>query len=61
MPWCHHWWITPPMKAAYLWVPVAPGCVCFGFSPSSLVITRAHGAEEMQWASMALHCTASML
>ena len=41
-------------------VPVAPGCVCFGFCPSNLVLTNAPSAREMQWASMAMHYTASM-
>ena len=41
-------------------VPVAPGCVYFGFCPSSLVLTRAASAREMQWASMAMHYTTSM-
>ena len=42
-------------------VPVVPGCVYFGFCPSSLVLTRAptDSAREMQWASMAIHYTAS--
>ena len=41
-------------------VPVAPGCVYFGFCPSSLVLTCALSARQMQWASMAMHYTASM-
>ena len=41
-------------------VPVAAGCVYFGFCPSSLVLTRARSAREMQWASMVIHYTASM-
>ena len=40
--------------------PVAPGCIYFGFCPSSLVLTRAASASEMHWASMAMHYTASM-
>ena len=60
MPWYHRWWIPPPMADNMVRVPVAPGCVYFGFCPSSLVLTRAPSAPEMQWASMAMHYTASM-
>ena len=60
MPWYHRWWIPPPMADNMVRVPVAPGCVFFGFCPSSLVLTRAPSAREMQWASMAMHYTASM-
>ena len=41
-------------------VPVAPGCIYFGFCPSSLILTRGASAGEMHWASMAMHCTASL-
>ena len=60
MPWYHRWWIPPPMADNMVRVPVAPGCVYFGFRPSSLVLTRPTSACEMQWASMAMHYTASM-
>ena len=60
MPWYHHWWIPPPMADNMVRIPVAPGCAYFGFCPSSLVITRAPIAREMQRASMAMHYTASM-
>ena len=60
MPVYHRWWIPPPMADNMVRVPVAPGCVYFGFCPSSLVLTRAPSAREMQWASMAMPYTASM-
>ena len=60
MPWYHRWWILPPMADNMVRVPVAPGCVYFGFRPSSLVLTRAPSAREMQWASMAMPYTAPM-
>ena len=60
MPWYHRWWISPPMADNMVRVPVAPGRVYFEFCPSSLVVTRAPSAREMQWASMAMHYTASM-
>ena len=60
MPWYHRWWIPPPMADNMVRVPVAPGCVYFGVCPSSLVLTRAPSAREMQWASMTMHYTASM-
>ena len=60
MPWYHRWWIPPPMADNMVRVPVAPSCVYFGFCPSSLVLTRAPSAREMQWASMAMHYTAPM-
>ena len=60
MPWYHRWWIPSPMADNMVRVPVAPGCVYFGFCPSSLVLTRAPSAREMQWASMAMRYTASM-
>ena len=60
MPWYHRWWIPPPMADKMVRVPVAPGCIYFGFCPSSLVRTRAASASEMQWASMAMHYTASL-
>ena len=53
-------WIPPPMADNMVRVPVASGCVYFGFCPSSLVLGRAPSAREMQWASMAMHYTASM-
>ena len=59
-PWYHRWWIPPPMADNMVRVPVAPGCVYFGFCPSSLVLICAPSAREMQWASMAMHYTASM-
>ena len=40
--------------------PRHPGCIYFGFCPSSLVLTRAASASEMHWASMAMHYTASL-
>ena len=40
-------------------VPVVPGCIYFGICPSSLVLMRAASDGEMQWASMAMHYTAS--
>ena len=42
-------------------VPVFPGCIYFGFCPSSLVLTRAASASATHWASMAMHYTASLL
>ena len=60
MPWYHRWWTPPPMADNMVRVPVAPGCVYFGFCPSSLVLTREAKAREMQWASMAMHYTTSM-
>ena len=56
MPWYHRWWMPPPMADNM----VALGCVYFGFCPGSLVVTPAPSAREMQWASMAMHYTASM-
>ena len=50
----------PAMADSMLRVPVAPGCIYFGFRPSSLVLTRAASASEMHWASMAMHYTASL-
>ena len=50
----------PPMADNMARVPVSPGCVYFGFCPSSLVLTRAASASEMHWASTAMHYTASM-
>ena len=52
--------IPPPMADNMVRVPVTPGCVYFGFCPSKLVLTRAPSSCEMQWASMAMHYTASM-
>ena len=60
MPWYQRWWIPPPMADDVVQVPVAPGCVYFGFCPSNLVLTRAPSAREIQWASMAMHYTASL-
>ena len=60
MPWYHQWWIPPPMADNMVRVPVAPICIYFGFCPSSLVLTRATSANEMHWASMAMHHTASL-
>ena len=60
MPRWYRWWIPPPMADNMVRVPVAPGCVYFGFCPSSLILTPAPSAREMQWASMAMHNTASM-
>ena len=60
MPWYHRWWIPLPMADNMVRVPVAPGCIYFGFCPSSLVLTRAASADEMQWASMAIHYTDSL-
>ena len=55
MPWYHRWWIPPPMADKMVRVPVAPGCIYFGFCPSSLVLTPAASASDMHWASMAMH------
>ena len=60
MPWYHRWWIPPPMADKIVRVPVAPGCIYFGFYPSTLVLTRAASASEMHWALMAMHYTASL-
>ena len=60
MPWYHWWWIPPPLADNFVRVPVSPGCLYFGFCPSSLVLTRTASAGEMQWASMAMHYTASL-
>ena len=60
MPWYPRWWIPPPMADNMVRVPAAPGCFCFGFCLSSLVLTRAPSAREMQWATMVMHYTASM-
>ena len=60
MPWYHRWWIPPAMAGNMVRVPFASGCVYFGFCPSSLVLTRAPSAGAIQWASMAMHYTASM-
>ena len=60
MPWYNRCCIPPPMAHNMVRVPVAPGCVHLGFCPSSLVVSRAPSAREMQWVSMAMHYTASM-
>ena len=60
MPSYHRWWIPPPMADKMVRVPVALGCIYFGFCPSNLVVTRTASAREMQWASMAMHYTASL-
>ena len=60
MPCCRRRWIPPSMAGKMVPVPVAPGCVYFGFSPSSLSLTHATSASEMQWASMAMHYTSSL-
>ena len=57
MPWYHRWW---PMADNMVRVAVAPGCIYFGFCPTSLVLTRAASASKMHWASMAMHYTASL-
>ena len=60
MHWYHWWWIAPPMVDNMVLLPVSPGCVCFGFCPSSLVLTRVASASEMHSASIGMHYTASM-
>ena len=60
MPWYHCWWGPPPTPDNMVRVPVAPGCGYFGFCPSNLFLTRPPSAREVQWASMAMHYTASM-
>ena len=60
LPWYHRWWIPPPIADNMVRVPVAPGCVYFGFCPNNLILIRAASAREMHWASMAMHYTASM-
>ena len=60
MPRYNRWGIPPPMADNMVRVPVAPGGVYYGFCPSSLVLTRATTAREMQWALMAMHYTTSM-
>ena len=60
MPWYHRWWIPLPMADNMVQVPIAAGCVYSEFCPSSLVLTRATSAREMQWASLSMHYTASM-
>ena len=47
------------MAEKMLRVPVAHACIYFGFCPKSLVLTRAASAG-IRWASMAMHCTASL-
>ena len=60
MPCYHRWWIPAPMADKMVGVPVAPGYIYFGFCPSSFVLNRAASASEMQWASTAMHYTASL-
>ena len=48
------------MAATIVRVLVSPGCIYFGFSPNSPVLTRTSSASEMQWASMVMHYTASL-
>ena len=38
----------------------SPPAASIGFCPSSLVLTRAPSVREMQWASVAMHYTASI-
>ena len=57
---CHRRWIPPPIADKKVRVPIAPGCVYFGWVPLNRVLTRSTSASEMQWASMAMHYTASM-
>ena len=52
MSWYHRCWILLPMEGTMVRVPVAPGCVYFGFCPSSPVLFRSASAlrcSEHEW------------
>ena len=60
MPWYHRWWIPPPMGDKMVRVSVPSGRIYFWFCASSLVLRRADSANEMHWASITMHYTASL-
>ena len=49
-----------PWQTTWCRSPWPPAASTLGSVRSNLVLTRAATASEMHWASMAMHCTASM-